>query len=247
MIAMYGVLNRGWTWRRSSGSCRCWPIENVRRESPISAGVGGDQEDHRGEDPDVDRERIGEPRAEADVLDDAEHRVVGERGPELGRVVAVGLARHRHRRERDRRQQRVEADHGRDHHPGAAGDRARGVARLLGHVRDRLDPGVRDHPDRDAEREVAPARHGAEVDLADQQVGVEDEREADRDERDLGQQIGDREHDVEARRLLGPLHVQRRQQRDHADAEEDVGRARARADPRRPRGSGGRRRPRSRP
>ena len=39
MIAMYGVLNRGWTWRRISGSWRCWPIEKVSRESPISAAL----------------------------------------------------------------------------------------------------------------------------------------------------------------------------------------------------------------
>ncbi len=32
---MYGVLNLGWTWRSSSGSWRCWPIENVSRETPI--------------------------------------------------------------------------------------------------------------------------------------------------------------------------------------------------------------------
>ena len=36
MIAMYGVLNRGWTCRSASGSWRYWPIENVSRERPIS-------------------------------------------------------------------------------------------------------------------------------------------------------------------------------------------------------------------
>ena len=39
MIATYGVLKRGWTWRSSSGSWRCWPIEKVSRESPISAAL----------------------------------------------------------------------------------------------------------------------------------------------------------------------------------------------------------------
>ena len=82
-------MNRGWIWRRSSGSWRCWPIEKVSRERPISAALVAISEDHRGEDPDVDLERVGEPGAEADVLDDPEHRVVGVGGPELGRELAA--------------------------------------------------------------------------------------------------------------------------------------------------------------
>ena len=42
------------------------------------AGVGRDQQDHRGEDADVVAQRFGEAGAEAEVLDDAEDRVVGE-------------------------------------------------------------------------------------------------------------------------------------------------------------------------
>ena len=55
-----------------------------------------------------------------------------------------------------------------------------GDARLLRHVRDRLDPRVGDHPDRDPEQEVAPRRRGAEVHLVDEQLRVEDEEQADR-------------------------------------------------------------------
>ena len=36
MIATYGVRYFGWSWRTASGSCRCWPIEYVSRETPIS-------------------------------------------------------------------------------------------------------------------------------------------------------------------------------------------------------------------
>ena len=35
MIAMYGVWNFGWTCRILSGNCRCCPIENVSRDTPI--------------------------------------------------------------------------------------------------------------------------------------------------------------------------------------------------------------------
>ena len=80
-------------------------------------------------------------------------------GPELGRELAAGVLGDRHRRERDRRQEARRCRPPRAPPPGPARDRcAFGVARLLRHVRDRLDPGVGDHPDRDPEREVAPAR-----------------------------------------------------------------------------------------
>ena len=135
------------------------------------AGVGRDQEDHRGQDPDVEAEEFGQPRAQAEVLDDAEDRVVGELAAEGGRVVAGGVLGDRHRRERDHRDEEVEAEHRGDGDPDAARDRFRRVDRLLGHVRDRLDPGVGDHPDRDPEREVAPGRGDPEVDVVDQDAG----------------------------------------------------------------------------
>ena len=63
------------------------------------------------------------------------------------------------------------------------------------------------------------------MDLTDEQVRVEDEEEADPDEHDLGQQVGDREHEVEPRRLLGALDVEQREQADQSDPDEDVARA----------------------
>ena len=55
------------------------------------AGVGGDQQDHRGEDADVVAQDFGRAGGEAEVLDDAEDRVVGELRAERGRVVAGGV------------------------------------------------------------------------------------------------------------------------------------------------------------
>ena len=39
----------------------------------MSAGVRRDEQDHRGEDPDVDAQHLGRAGAEAEVLDDPEH------------------------------------------------------------------------------------------------------------------------------------------------------------------------------
>ena len=89
------------------------------------AGVGRDQQDHRGEDADVEAQRVGQAGAEAEVLDDAEDRVVGELGAELGRVLAGGVLGDRHRRERDDRDQQVEAEHRDDGEADAARDRPR--------------------------------------------------------------------------------------------------------------------------
>ena len=139
-------------------------------------------------------------------------------GAERGRVVAGGVLDDRHRRERDDRDQQVEAEHGDHGEADAARDRPRRVAGLLGHVRDRLDPGVGDHPDRDAEREVAPGRGDAEVDVVDQDLRAEDEDDADPDQDDLGREVGDREDQVELRRLLRAADVEQRRGRRSATA-----------------------------
>ena len=161
-------------------------------------------------------------RGEAEVLDDAEDRVVGEGRAELGRVVPGRVLDHRHRREGDDRDQQVEGKD-RDHHQAdAARDRFGRVLGLLGHVGDRLDAGVGDHPDRDAEREVAPGRGDAEVDVVDQDLRAEDEDEADPDQHDLGRKVGDGEDQVELRRLLGAADVDQGEGDDQHRAADDV-------------------------
>ena len=163
------------------------------------------------------------PAAQAEVLDDAEDRVVGVLGAEVGRVVA-GDVMNGHRRERDQRQQRVEAEDGSDGEPDSLRDRLGGVLRLLRHVRDGLDACVGDHPDRDSEQEVTPGRRDPEVDVVDQDGGAEDEHHPDHDQDGLGAEVGHREDQVEPRRLLGPLHVQEGEEDDHRDAADDVAR-----------------------
>ena len=186
------------------------------------SSVGGDQQDHRRQDPDVDPHRLGEARAEPQVLDDPQHRVVGERRPELGRELTGGVLGHRHRGEGDHRQQHVEPQHREHHQLRALRHGSFRVPRLLRHVRDRLDPGVGDHADRDAERGVAPGRRHAELHVVDQDGRVQHQRHSDHDQQDLGRQVADRQHQVEPRRLLRPLDVERRQQRDHHDARDHI-------------------------
>src|SRR6476661_3639870 len=95
------------------------------------------------------------------MLDEAEHGIVLEaalarREAEQRLVAPVHRLLHRQRGERDQRQREVDREDG-DRNPGdRAWDVSRRVARLLGEIRDRLDPGVRDHRDRDREEEVLP-------------------------------------------------------------------------------------------
>src|SRR5438034_9108149 len=85
---------------------------------PISdhAGVGRDEEDRRGEDPDVDLRRVEHVAVEAKMLDEPEHRIVPEaalvrREPEQ-RLVAVLRLLDRKRRQRDQRQREVDREYG---------------------------------------------------------------------------------------------------------------------------------------
>ena len=164
------------------------------------------------------------------MLDDPQHRVAGEAvmglaGAEQRGVAAVGESVHRQRGERDQRQRRVDGEHGHDHRPDRAGDRPRLVAGLLGHVGDRLDPRVGDHPNRDRDQEVLPRRRDPEVDVVDQHVRREDEHDTDDHQQQLRCEVGDRQHDVQPGRLFHADHVDQRERRHDADAEEDVARS----------------------
>ncbi len=190
------------------------------------ARVRGDDQDRPGQDADVVAQRRELEAVQADVVDDPEHRVVGVAARRVlaeERVVApAGDAVHRQRHQRDRRQRQVD----REHRAGdvLVGERhvARRVARLLREVGDRLHPGVGDHPDRDREEELAPFRRDAEVDPGDQDVRVEDQRRAERDEQHLRREVDHGEHDVQPHRLPDPEHVERDEQQDHDRAADDV-------------------------
>ena len=105
----------------------------------------------------------------------------------------------------------------------ACGTSLAGVARLLGHVRDGLDPGVGDHRDREREDQLREARRHAEVDLVDQHRRVEDQHRAEHDQRDLGARGR-----ASARKMFSladspsPRMLSSGEQRDHRDAADDV-------------------------
>ena len=133
-------------------------MEAHRVDEPGDAddpGVGGDEQDRRGQQADVDLARVLE-RAKVQLLDDPQHRVTGVAAlglvdAEQRLVVAVDQV-YGQRRQGHGRHRGVDREHG-DHDALDRGrDRLGLVLGLLGHVRDRLDPGVGDHPDRNRDR-----------------------------------------------------------------------------------------------
>ena len=149
------------------------------------AGVGRDEEDRGGEDPNVDLPR-GLERAEVQVLDDPEDGIPREApvclaGPEQGAVGAIGEFVDGQRGQGDHRQRGIDREDGRDDGTDRLGDRLRLVAGLLGHVRDGLDARIGDHPHGDRHEEVLPAGCHAEVDVVDEDVRGEHERDPDDD------------------------------------------------------------------
>ena len=170
------------------------------------------------------------------MLDEPEHGVVLEaalarRQPEH-RLVSVRRFLHRQRGQGDQRQGEVDReDGGRD--PGdRARDVTRRVARLLGEGRDGLDARVRDHRNRDREQEMPPRRSDSPVQVRrEDDVRMEDEREADHHEQQLRGEVDDGEEDVQARGLADPDDVQHHEQRDDAHSADDVPRVLAQRAP----------------
>ncbi len=157
------------------------------------------------------------------VLDHAEDRVVRVAAGFLG-LGQLGLSvDHRHGRERHGGQEHVDHGHRAHHERDPARDRLLVVARLLGHVGDRLDPGVGHHRHGDGDEEVADRGHGPEVHLAHQLIGIEHEHDAHDHEQHLGAEVRHREAHVDPRRLLDAHHVQDPEQDHHHDAAHDVG------------------------
>ncbi len=193
---------------------------------PDQRGVGGDQQDHGGEDPDVDPEHLRQPDAEADVLDDPEHRVVGEGRAELGRELAVRPLGHRHRRQRDDRQQRVEADHREHDQPDAARDRLRGVLApprpCSRSSRSRCRRPSRPRSRAGSRPRSAPTPSST---WSTSSSGLRTSTIPISTSSDLREEVRDREHEVQPRRLLGALDVERREQADQDDRADHVRRA----------------------
>jgi hypothetical protein len=71
---------------------------------------------------------------------------------------------------------------------------------------------------------VAPGRGDAELDIGDQDVGAEDEHNPDHHQHSLGEQVADREDQVERRGLLRPLDVEGGESGDQDDPADHVAR-----------------------
>ena len=134
------------------------------------------------------------------------------------------MAEHGQRRQRHHRHARVHAEHcdqdvvDRPRHVPAR------VDRLLGHVRDGLDPGIGEHRQRQREDQVRVRRRRAEIDLVDEQRRVQDQHRADGDDQHLRGEVEHREDEVEVRRFPEPPDVQPGQGRDHDQAADHVAR-----------------------
>jgi len=63
------------------------------------------------------------------------------------------------------------------------------------------------------------------VDLSDHQAGIEDHDRAKDDQRDLREQVGDRENDVQLGRLAEAADVDEGEDRDNGGASDQIGRA----------------------
>ena len=159
---------------------------------------------------------------QADVADDTEHRIGFEAALRRRKAEQRPVVPYRQRHQRDRRQREVDREDRARDELVRAWHVSRRVPRLLGEVGDRLHPRVRDHRDRDPEEELAPGRRDAEVDVADQDVRVEDQRGPDQHEQELRREVEDGEDDVEPCRLPQPEDVQRDEDRDHRRAADDV-------------------------
>ncbi len=97
-----------------------------------------------------------------------------------------------------------------------------GVGGLLGHVRHGLDPRIGEHRQRQGEDQFFPCRGHAEVDLVDQQRGVQHQHRTHRHQQDLRAQVDDREDEVQLRRLAQAPDVQSGQRDDDDQAADNV-------------------------
>ena len=190
------------------------------------ARVRRDEEDRRGEDADVDLECTQHAALQAQVLDDAQDRVVRvaallRRQRQQRRQLAVDQL-HRQGGERDQRQREVDREDRVRDEPVGARDVPNRVTHLLGEVRDGLHSRVRQHRHRHRDRQVRPRRRHAPVDVVGEDLRAEDEHEAERDEQDLRRKVDHGERDREPRRLLDADDVQDDQQRDHDHSADDV-------------------------
>ncbi len=122
--------------------------------------------------------------------------------------------RRRERRERHERDQHVHDDDAADRAEQAPRQVAPGPAHFLGVVRDRLEAGVREHRERQRERDLMPRRRRPERRAVRERAAGEQQREAEDDEEDLRDEIEQRNGDAEA---VEPRAAREPRERDEAD------------------------------
>ena len=164
-------------------------------------GVGGPEEDRRGDQRHHPAHRVGDP-VRVEGGDDAQHRLLDELAAERG-LGTVRPGDHRHRHQRDRRHPGVDERH-RDRPQRGDPLQVAAVDVDVGReVGGGLDPGVGEHRDHRRVDDVLEAGVGEEVELFGQPVGVHDDERADDDHRQLQAEVGQRQQRQRARRARG--------------------------------------------
>ena len=204
------------------GSMPCSPSEYARRPKPENGRRRRGEQDQRAGDADEHAQGVGESGRKvcAERVDDAEHRREQPGVAELGAPLLDG-----ERRQPDDRDRDVERDDDADRAQQAAPDVDAGTARLLREVGNRLEPRVREHRERQREREVRPAGLGADRHPFRQRVGREQEREPEHDDEDLGHEVEHGDGNPDQVQPGAPEEADERDARDHEHADDDVPRA----------------------
>ena len=205
------------------------PVEAAERTRELAVLAEGVREPceprNRGRDRDEQDEGSGEADVEAqcrreaarDVAvergHDSHHRCVQPASPEGGCAVIGWERRQGHEADRD-----VDQDDEPDPGKEAARQVASRLARLLGEVRHRLEPRVGEHRQRQGEGDLVPGRLGADRDSARERVPREEQREAERHEAELRDEVEHGDDD--------PVAVEGRatEQADHSDADDHADR-----------------------
>ena len=229
------------------------PVGRHRVRDPRGAdhaGVRGDEQDRRGEDPDVDLQRVERsppemPRFSTSPSTGSFWKPPLSGGSASSVVSSPSISCDGQRRERDQRQREVDREDGDRDEADRARDALHRVARLLGQVRDGLDAGVRDHRRPGSRGRTATTSARCPSGRCREGRRAEDEREA--EQRRAGaasRSRSTREEDVQPRRLLDADDVQERRGRRSRARRRRCPTGSASAAPRRSRGSAGRRTPR---
>ena len=165
--------------------------ERVREPGdPRERGRRGSDEDEDARDPDRDLERVDDEVGKRSVerRRDPEERqleplLAERRLPVLDRIGGEADRADEHRHDDDEPDGREER----------ARQRAPRLGRLLGEVRNRLEPGVGEHRERQREREVAPVLAAREAEPVDERGRREQEREPEHDEQRLHDEVEERD------------------------------------------------------